>query len=209
MPQMHETVGRKDIGASALNFSMGNCLERGRQLPKLLMLQTPVHITLILFFFDIGLTRQIIHPNEFWLPEDVVPIRYTLSLQVDMEKHTTEGRVSIWLKVVRPTKQITFHVHPRLVRVKEKGVRVIDMGTNRKQTVRKYTQNKTKEFGTVNLAAKLKAGTSVKLFLPFEGIVQAASLQDGLFLSEDGAGGWMAVTDFEPMSARKVRENLF
>ena len=178
-------------------------------MPKLLMLQTPVHITLILFFFDIGLTRQIIHPNEFWLPEDVVPIRYTLSLQVDMEKRTTEGRVSIWLKVVRPTKQITFHVHPRLVRVKEKGVRVIDMGTNRKQTVRKYTQNKTKEFGTVNLAKKLKAGTSVKLFLPFEGRVQAASLQDGFFLSEDGADGWMAVTDFEPMSARKVRANLF
>ena len=178
---------------------------------KLLMVQTPVHITLILFFFfDIGSTRQIIHPNEFWLPEDVVPIRYTLSLQVDMEKHTTEGRVSIWLKVVRPTKQITFHVHPRLVRVKKKGVRVIDMGTNRKQTVRKYTQNKKKEFGIVNLAAKLKAGTSVKLFLPFEGRVQGASLQDGLFLSEDGADGWMAVTDFEPMSARKVRRaNLF
>ena len=125
-----------------------------------------------------------------------------------MEKQTTEGRVSIWLKVVRPTRQITFHVHPRLVTVKKNGVRVIDMGTNKNQTVRKYSQNKTKEFGTVNLTKKLKAGTSVKLFIPFEGRVRDLVLK-GLFLSEDGAGGQMAVTDFEPVSARKVRENLF
>ena len=61
----------------------------------------------------------------------------------------------------------------------------------------------------MNLTKKLKAGTSVKLFIPFEGRVRDVGLTEGLFLSEDGAGGQMAVTDFEPMSARKVRENLF
>ena len=209
MPKIPDAVGRLGrILEPGLFY--GQLFAERHQLPQVLMLQTRVHVTIILFFFLFDSTRQKIHPNEFWLPEDIVPIKYTLSLLVDMEKQTTEGRVSIWLKVVRPTRQITFHVHPRLVTVKKNGVRVIDMGTNKKQTVRKYTQNKTKEFGTVNLAKKLKAGTSVKLFLPFEGRVQDASLQDGLFLSEDGADGWMAVTDFEPMSARKVRRaNLF
>ena len=188
---------------------MANCLHRGHQLPQVLMLQIQVHITLCLFFFHIGSTRQILHPNEFWLPEDVVPITYSLSLQVNMEKLTTEGRVSILVKVVRPTKQITFHVHPRLVKVKENGVRVVKMSTGRGVKVKRYKQDKAKEFGTVTLAEKLKAGTSVKLVIPFQGKVQGESFREGFFLSQDDAGGVMAVTDFEPMSARKVRANLF
>ena len=193
MPKIPDAVGRLGrILEPGLFY--GQLFAERHQLPQVLMLQTRVHVTIILFFFLFDSTRQKnIHPNEFRLPEDIVPIKYTLSLLVDMEKQTTEGRVSIWLKVVRPTKQITFHVHSKLVTVKKNGVRVIDMGTNKNQTVRKYSQNKTKEFGTVNLTKKLKAGTSVKLFIPFEGRVRDLVLKD-LFLSEDGSGGQMAVT---------------
>ena len=173
------------------------------------MLQTQLHITLSIFFFGSGSTRHVLHPNEFWLPEDVVPVTYSLSLQVNMEKLTTEGRVSILVKVVRPTKQITFHVHPRLVKVKENGVRVVKMSTGRGVKVNRYKQDQAKEFGTVTLAKKLKAGTSVKLVIPFQGKVQGESFREGLFLSQDDAGGLMAVTDFEPMSASKVNTNLF
>ena len=188
---------------------MANCLHRRQQLQQLLMLQTQAYIAIILFFFDIGSTRQILHSNEYWLPEDVVPLTYSLSLQVNMEKLTTEGRVSILVKVVRPTKQITLHVHPRLVRVNQNEVRVVKMNTGRGVKVKGYKLNKAKEFGTVELTNKLKAGTFVKLVIPFKGKVQDESYQEGLFLSQDDAGSMMAVTDFEPMSARKVRANLF
>ena len=189
---------------------MANCLQRGQQLRQLLMLQTQAHITLIILaFFDIASARQVLHPNEYWLPEDVVPETYSLMLQVNMEKLTTEGKMSILVKVVRPTKQITFHVHPSLVKVKQNEVRVIKMSTNKGVKVESYKENKEKEFGTVELEKQLKAGIYVKLVIPFRGTVQDESYQEGLFLSQDGADGMMAVTDFEPMAARKVRENLF
>ena len=175
------------------------------------MLQTQAsHITLIILaFFDVASARQVLHPNEYWLPEDVVPETYSLKLLVNMEKLTTEGKMSILVKVVRPTKQITFHVHPSLVKVKQNEVRVVNMSTGRGVKVKRYKENKEKEFGTVELAKKLKAGIYVKLVIPFEGTVQDESHKEGLFLSQDDAGGMMAVTDFEPMAARKVRPNLF
>ena len=188
---------------------MANCLHGRQQLQQLLMLQNQAYITIILFFFGIGSTRQILHSNEYWLPENVVPITYSLSLKVNMEKLTTEGRVSILVKVVRPTKQITLHVHPRLVRVKQNEVRVVKMNTGRGVKVKRYKLDKAKEFGIVELANKLKTGTFVKLVIPFKGKVQDESYREGLFLSQDDAGSMMAVTDFEPMSARKVRANLF
>ena len=69
---------------------------------------------------------DLIQRNDYWLPDDVEPVNYNLSLLVDMEEFTTEGEVKIRLKVKKATDQITFHVshHRRIVIVQKENVKV-------------------------------------------------------------------------------------
>ena len=57
--------------------------------------------------------------NDYWLPDNLVPTTYNLSLLVNMERRTTEGKVRIKLEVKKATDQITLHVHHRLLTVLE------------------------------------------------------------------------------------------
>ena len=76
---------------------------------------------------------NVIHPNDFWLPGEVLPVHYNLSLKVNMEDLTTEGKVSILLDVVRPTTQITLHVHPDILKLTHSVPKVEDIGEKRGQ----------------------------------------------------------------------------
>ena len=51
-------------------------------------------------------------PNEYWLPGEVVPVHYDLKLVVTMDNLTTRGEVSVDLQVVKATFNITLHANP-------------------------------------------------------------------------------------------------
>ena len=96
------------------------------------MFLTQLQITLTLYQLHFSSSilasgPNVIHPKDFWLPGEDLPVHYNLSLQVNMEDFTTEGEVSILLDVVRPTKQITLlHVHPDILTLTH-SVKVNDM----------------------------------------------------------------------------------
>ena len=46
-------------------------------------------------------------PNEYWLPGEVVPVHYDLKLVVHMDNLTTRGEVSVEVQVVKATFSIT------------------------------------------------------------------------------------------------------
>ena len=180
------------------------------------MLQIQLQITLIFYqlhFLDSisASAPNVIHPNDFWLPGEVLPLHYNLSLQVDMEDFTTEGEVSILLDVVRPTKQITLHVHPDIVTVAHNEVKVKDMG-GKEWSVEGHAVDAEKQFYTVKLSEGGKPGSKLVLVLPFKGLVRGGRNatnssqweleKRGLYKSGDDAGGSMAVTQFEAMYAR-------
>ena len=53
---------------------------------------------------------DLVKQNDYWLPDNVVPVNYNISLLVNMEKLSTEGRAKIRLKVKNATDRITLHV---------------------------------------------------------------------------------------------------
>ena len=53
---------------------------------------------------------DLIKRNDYWLPDNVVPVNYNISLLVNMEELSTEGRAKIRLEVKNATDRITLHV---------------------------------------------------------------------------------------------------
>ena len=69
---------------------------------------------------------DLIQRNDYWLPDDVVPVNYNLSLLVNMKELTTEGKVKIRLEVKNATNQITLHVQQETLTVLQDKVEVYD-----------------------------------------------------------------------------------
>ena len=53
-------------------------------------------------------------PNEYWLPGEVVPVHYNLMLVVHMANLSTRGEVSVEVQVVKATFNITLHANATL-----------------------------------------------------------------------------------------------
>ena len=51
-------------------------------------------------------------PNEYWLPGEVVPVHYDLKVVAHMDNLTTRGEVSVEVRVVKATFNITLHANP-------------------------------------------------------------------------------------------------
>ena len=82
-------------------------------------------VTLVLHQLSVSADpADLIQRNDFWLPDDVVPVKYNLRLLVDMEEFTTEGEVKIRVEVKKATNQITLHVARKIVTVLEEKVKV-------------------------------------------------------------------------------------
>ena len=71
---------------------------------------------------------NLIKRNDYWLPDNVVPINYNISLLVNMDKLTTEGRANIRVEVKNATDRITLHVmeERRILTVREDEVEVYE-----------------------------------------------------------------------------------
>ena len=60
---------------------------------------------------------ELLTPNEYWLPSEVVPVHYDLELVVHMENLTTRGEVRIKVEVVKDTSTITLHANSSFVKI--------------------------------------------------------------------------------------------
>ena len=146
---------------------------------------------------------DLIQRNDYWLPDDVEPVNYNLSLLVNMEEFTTEGEVKIRLKVKKATDKITFHashhIHRRIVTVQKENVKVYQ---NTKTIPIKQQDYEKRMFYTIKLNNRVRKGSKLTLVIPFSGKIKQSGEGRGFYSSPDGAGGQMAVTQFQAMWAR-------
>ena len=105
--------------------------------------------------------------NDYWLPDNLVPTTYNLSLLVNMERRTTEGKVRIKLEVKKATDQITLHVHHRLLTVLEDQVEVFHSVEKIQIKEQKYDEERM--FYIMKLSKHLPEGTKLDLVMLFTG----------------------------------------
>ena len=132
--------------------------------------------------------------NDYWLPDNLVPTTYNLSLLVNMERRTTEGKVRIKLEVKKATDQITLHLHHRLLTVLEEQVEVFHSVEKIQIKEQKYDEERM--FYIMKLSKHLPEGTKLDLVMLFTGRIQNGEETDaiGFYTSPDDAGG--LVTEF-------------
>ena len=132
--------------------------------------------------------------NDYWLPDNLVPTTYNLSLLVNMERRTTEGKVWIKLEVKKATDQITLHLHHRLLTVLEEQVEVFH--SVEKIPIKEQKYDEERMFYIMKLSKHLPEGTKLDLVIPFTGRIQNGEETDpiGFYTSPDDAGG--LVTEF-------------
>ena len=132
--------------------------------------------------------------NDYWLPDNLVPTTYNLSLLVNMERRTTEGKVRINLDVKKATDQITLHVHHRLLTVLEEQVEVFH--SVEKIPIKEQKYDEERMFYIMKLSKHLPEGTKLDLVMLFTGRIQNGEETDaiGFYTSPDDAGG--LVTEF-------------
>ena len=132
--------------------------------------------------------------NDYWLPDNLVPTTYNLSLLVNMERRTTEGKVWIKLEVKKATDQITLHVHHRLLTVLEEQVEVLH--SVEKIPIKEQKYDEERMFYIMKLSKHLPEGTKLDLVMSFTGRIQNGEETDaiGFYTSPDDAGG--LVTEF-------------
>ena len=132
--------------------------------------------------------------NDYWLPDNLVPTTYNLSLLVNMERRTTEGKVRIKLEVKKATDQIALHVHHRLLTVLEEQVEVFT--SVEKIPIKEQKYDEERMFYIIKLSKHLPEGTKLDLVMPFTGRIQNGEETDaiGFYTSPDDAGG--LVTEF-------------
>ena len=132
--------------------------------------------------------------NDYWLPDNLVPTTYNLSLLVNMERRTTEGKVRINLEVKKATDQITLHVHHRLLTVLEEQVEVFH--SVEKIPIKEQKYDEERMFYIMKLSKHLPEGTKLDLVMLFTGRIQNGEETDaiGFYTSPDDAGG--LVTEF-------------
>ena len=156
-------------------------------------------------------------PNEYWLPGEVVPVHYDLMLVVHMDNLTTRGEVSVEVQVVKATFNITLHANSTFVRIDHDKV-AVKGPDGREIAVEGHTEDREKEFYTMMLGSRAEVGQKLKLTLPYTGVIRDGrngkvtknstdvdgntTRQHGFYVSTDGKSGLMALTRFVPNGAR-------
>ena len=115
---------------------------------------------------------DLLTPNEYWLPGEVVPIHYDFQLVVHMENLTTRGEVKIEVEVVQTTSTITLHANSSFVKINHDNVAVQGADGDTVCDVIGRKEDKEKEFYKIELGSQVKAGQRLLMTLPFSGLIR-------------------------------------
>ena len=176
----------------------------------------------LLFLRPIQAGPELLTPNDYWLPGEVVPVDYVLKLVVHMGNLTTRGEVRVEVEVVEDTSTITLHANPDFVKIAHDKVVVQEVeNSSNIIPLKDYKEDGEKEFYTLTLDSQVKRGQGLLLTVPFVGVIRdgrrnGAVLVDstdtrgdrneqfGFYVSTDGDWGIMALTRFVSYGARKA-----
>ena len=176
---------------------------------------------LLLFLPPLLAEPDLLVPNEYWLPGEVVPVHYDFKLVVHMGNLTTRGEVRVEVKVVKATSRITLHANSSFVKIDHDKV-VVKGPDDEEVIVNSHKEDREKEFYIIELGSRLEVGQKVMLTLPYTGVIRDGrnnatavtrnstdrvgnrTEQFGFYASPDGEWGVMALTKFMPNNARKA-----
>ena len=181
----------------------------------------------LLFLPTILAGPELLIPNEYWLPSEVVPVHYDFKLVVHMDNLTTRGEVKVEVEVVKATSSITLHANSSFLKIDHEKVAVHALvpeprgqGGEQKIPVKGHKEDGEKEFYTLQLGSQMEVGQKLRLTIPFSGVIRDgrngtvtkksndtkgnATEQFGFYASTDGDWGLMAISFFEAYNARKA-----
>ena len=173
---------------------------------------------LLLFLPPLLAGPDLLVPNEYWLPGEVVLVHYDLKLVVHMDNLTTRGEVSVEVQVVKATVNITLHANSSFVKIDHDKV-VVKGANDQEIPVEGHTEDGEKEFYTLKLGFRVEVGQKLILTLPYTGVIRDGrndkvtlrnsidvegntTRQHGFYVSTDGDWGLIALTKFVPNGAR-------
>ncbi|KAK5649478.1 hypothetical protein RI129_000507 [Pyrocoelia pectoralis] len=146
---------------------------------------------------------------SYRLPQEVKPLKYHLEIRPDFENNIFTGDVAIQVKAIKDTNTITLNQLGLIMPPKE-AIEVVGMTTKDKVTVESIGpgESEDQQFFVITLAAPLVIGHHYLVKIPnFEGTFNTSS-QFGFYyahyLDENGINKTMALTQFEPVYARKA-----
>ncbi|MEK7066742.1 MAG: M1 family metallopeptidase, partial [Patescibacteria group bacterium] len=135
--------------------------------------------------------------NKVLLPAHVRPERYRLMIHPNLSDFTFKGEETAYLKISKPTKDITFHSTE--IKVEHASVKA----GREKQIAHKIKYNEKDE--TVTFSFKKSVSGKVLLELKFTGIIN--DQMEGFYRSSYKLGDetrYMATTQFEATDARRA-----
>ena len=121
---------------------------------------------LLLFLPPLLAGPDLLVPNEYWLPGEVVPLHYDFKLVVHMGNLTTRGEVRVEVKVVKATSRITLHANSSFVKIDHDKV-VVKGPNDYVVPVEGHTEDGEKEFYTMKLGSRVEVGQKLTLTLPY------------------------------------------
>jgi len=131
------------------------------------------------------------------LPDDVVPLRYRLSLTPDLKAFIFHGHISVDVEVKKSTKLIKLHCL-------EIEVKSMTAFFDAKRPVKQITYDVKEETISVEFEEVLPIGKG-KLEIEYQGVLNNSMM--GFYRSKyylNGEERYMAVTQFEPTGARRA-----
>ena len=180
-------------------------------------------LSLFLASFGVGMLSagpDLLIPNEYWLPGEVVPVDYDFKLVVHMENLTTRGEVKIGVEVVQTSSTITLHANSSFIKINHDNVAVQGTDGGAEIPVMGHKEDEEKEFYEIKLGSQVKAGQRLSITLPYTGLIRDGRTgtvimnstdttgnitnHHGFYVSTDGEWGLMGLTKFEPNGARKA-----
>lgn len=136
-----------------------------------------------------------------YLPTNVRPLAYILSIEPDLESGTYDGHVSIELHVENDSNSISLNsvdldIHS--TRIQRGGKDIISSPT--------ITYDQPSQQIVISFGKTLKAGERVQLNQAFSGILnnQSAGFYRSRYMDEDGKEKWIASTMMQPSSCRRA-----
>lgn len=129
------------------------------------------------------------------LPKTILPLRYDLTIQPDLQKFTFSGNVAITIAVKKPTKKIVLHAKQLTISSA--------YAKNEKEKIASVTIDEENETVTLKFKEIITTGKSM-LYVTFDGVMD--DTMRGFYRSKyfiEGQEEYLGVTQFEATDARR------
>ncbi|OXA63021.1 Aminopeptidase N [Folsomia candida] len=145
------------------------------------------------------------------LSKDLVPLHYDVQIRPiinlpvdDPEQFTAPGEVTIRLRCVTPTTNITLHSNDIDIHYDDVTVRIVQ--TSISIRIVTHTNDSSMSTYSMQLESSLDAGLEYEVFIPFTAKVgnRLSGLYRSSYLDAAGQQKWLATTQFQSIGARQA-----